>query len=252
MEQWQPLPHVYTDTLWSKSMFMLRRILDLQVATVYGHLKKALSGKERDILEVGAGARPYRHLVSKEARYRSLDWEGSKEHFHYDLPDTVYYDGGRFPFEDKAFDLLFHTEVMEHVFDVKLFLSECHRVLRSGSKMFLTVPFNARYHYVPHDYWRFTPSCLDRLLQAAGFEDIQVVPRGNDVAVAVVKVNTLFYKIIFTSVPAPLGIAWRSFWGLLFCIPVGILTLIGHASMSMGFASMDDPLGYSVHCRKKI
>ena len=31
------------------------------------------------------------------------------------------------------------------------------------------MPFAARWHFIPHDYWRFTPSGLERLLSAAGF-----------------------------------------------------------------------------------
>ena len=40
----------------------------------------------------------------------------------------------------------------------------------AGGRLLLTVPFAARWHYIPHDYWRFTPSGLERLLSAAGFE----------------------------------------------------------------------------------
>ena len=61
------------------------------------------------------------------------------------------------------------TETLEHVSRPVRFLAEARRCLSPGGRLMLTVPFAARWHYIPHDYWRFTPSGLRQLLTDAGF-----------------------------------------------------------------------------------
>src|ERR1039458_6922094 len=72
----------------------------------------------------------------------------------------------------------------EHVLDTKQFLGEAARSLRAGGTILLTVPFAARWHFVPYDYWRFTPSSMDHLLREAGFAGVRVYARGNSGTVA--------------------------------------------------------------------
>ena len=40
-----------------------------------------------------------------------------------------------------------------------------------ADEILLTVPFAARWHFVPYDYWRFTPSSFRYLLETTGFSD---------------------------------------------------------------------------------
>lgn len=53
--------------------------------------------------------------------------------------ELVAYDGGKLPFANASFDLLFSSSVMEHVADLKLNLQELSRVLKPGGKFYLTV-----------------------------------------------------------------------------------------------------------------
>jgi ubiquinone/menaquinone biosynthesis C-methylase UbiE len=48
------------------------------------------------------------------------------------------------PFVDNEFELVLTTEVIEHVRDVQLFLSEVRRVLRPGGELALTTPAHSR------------------------------------------------------------------------------------------------------------
>ena len=146
----------------------------MQVSSVYRHLRPWLRERDGTLLEVGCGAQPYRHLVPTGCRYTGLDCEEAEAHFSYRLPDTVYYQGEKFPFENASFDSLFHTEVLEHIFHYGQFLAECRRVLKPSGSMFFTVPFQARYHYIPHDFFRFTPAALERMLAEAGFRNIEI------------------------------------------------------------------------------
>ena len=53
------------------------------------------------------------------------------------------------------------TETLEHVLETRRFLAEAARCLTPGGTLLLTIPFAARWHFIPYDYWRFTPSSLN-------------------------------------------------------------------------------------------
>ena len=227
------------DSIVGKLRFLMRLALDMQVASVYRHLRPWLKERSGALLEVGCGAQPYRHLVPAACRYTGLDWDEAEAHFNYRLPDTVYYGGGRFPFEDSSFDSLFHTEVLEHVYHAEQFLAECRRVLKPSGSMFFTVPFQARYHYIPHDYFRYTPAALERMLTEAGFRQIVIRPRGSDITVAAYKNISIIYRWLQS------GLAGMIAGILLFPVAVPVL-IIGYLSLRRAFGSSDDCLGYTV------
>jgi ubiquinone/menaquinone biosynthesis C-methylase UbiE len=83
------------------------------------------------------------------------------------------------PFVDNEFELVLCAEVLEHVRDVQLFLSEVRRVLRPGGGLALTTPAWSRWRMLvslereldplsPHLRF-FNRRSLDRLLDAMGF-----------------------------------------------------------------------------------
>ncbi|MEA5088424.1 MAG: methyltransferase domain-containing protein [Solidesulfovibrio sp.] len=197
-----------------------------------------LAARHGRLLEVGCGARPYRHLVPARCRYQGLDWEKAGEAFGYREEEVTLFTGGTFPFPDGSYDSLFHTEVLEHIPDPGAFLKECRRVLAPGGALFLSVPFQARFHYIPYDYWRFTPSGLRLLLEQAGFTGIVIRPRGTDVTVAAYKLASLAYRWLRdgTLKGKCLGLA---------ALPMVVPALVvGHASLAYGLGSPDDCLGY--------
>jgi ubiquinone/menaquinone biosynthesis C-methylase UbiE len=84
------------------------------------------------------------------------------------------------PFVDNEFELVLCAEVLEHVRDVQLFLSEVRRVLRPGGGLALTTPAWSRWRLVrefereldplsPHIRF-FTRASLAELLDAMGFK----------------------------------------------------------------------------------
>ena len=227
------------DTITGKLRFLMRSLLDMQVASVFQHLRPWLKERSGTLLEVGCGAQPYRHLVPAACRYTGLDWEQAEAHFNYRLPDTVYYDGDKFPFDDGSFDNLFHTEVLEHIYHAGQFLAECRRVLKPSGKMFFTVPFQARYHYIPHDFFRYTPAALERMLTEAGFSQVEIRPRGSDITVAAYKNMSVIYRWLRSG---PAGMIA----GILLA-PVAVPVLIvGWLSLRLSIGSPDDCLGYTV------
>jgi SAM-dependent methyltransferase len=227
------------DTLAGKALCLLRSLLDLQVASVRRHLRPWLQGRSGTLLEVGCGAQPYRYLVPADCRYTGLDWEEAEANFSYRLPDTVYYQGELFPFDNGSFDNLFHTEVLEHIYQSGQFLSECRRVLKPSGVMFFTVPFQARYHYIPHDYFRYTPAALQRMLAEAGFRQIEITPRGSDLTVAAYKCVSVTYRWMRSG---PVGVLV----GILLSPLTVLALLVGAVSLRSSLGSPDDCLGYTV------
>ena len=228
-------------TLGGALKVKVRQFLDLQVATVTADVHAWLAERSGSVLEVGCGDQPYRPFVPAGCTYTGLEWERARTDFAMQAnPDTVYYDGGAFPFPDATFDNLFHTEVLEHVADYRSFLGECRRVMKPGAPLLLSVPFQARYHFIPHDYWRFTPAGLQAILEEAGFTGVRVEPRGTDLTVALYKSVAVFYRLAYRG---PLG--KLAFAG--FSPAVVAMLSAAHASIKLGVGSKDDCLGYTVY-----
>ena len=99
---------------------------------------------------------------------------------------------GSLPLEHGSVDLVWCSEVLEHVADTEHLLLEARRVLRRGGLLLITVPFHGRVkaaligllrferHFDPTgQHLRFyTARSLARTLADAGFDAVQVRPWG--------------------------------------------------------------------------
>jgi SAM-dependent methyltransferase len=99
---------------------------------------------------------------------------------------------GALPLEHRSVDVVWCSEVLEHVADVAALLVEVRRVLRPGGRLLATVPFHGRVqaalialtrfdaHFDPlGQHLRFfTRTSLAATLDAAAFEAIDVRPWG--------------------------------------------------------------------------
>ena len=57
-------------------------------------------------------------------------------------------DSFKLPFNDKSFDLVIATEIIEHVVDPKLFINELFRTLKPGGKLIISTPYKEILRYV--------------------------------------------------------------------------------------------------------
>ena len=112
------------------------------------------------------------------------------------MPDTTYFSGDHWPVENATVNVVLCTETLEHVLETRRFLGEAARCLAPGGTLLLTIPFAARWHFIPYDYWRFTPSSLNHLLTTTGFHSTRVYARGNACTVACYKVMTLLLLLL--------------------------------------------------------
>jgi len=225
----------------------LRRFLDLQAGSAWRDLRMELAQARGSLLDIGCGAQIYRSLVPAQVAYLGIDTSDAKERFGYEVPDTRYFEGEEWGVQDAAFDTALCTEVLEHIQDPRSFLARTCRALRPGGRLVLTVPFAARWHFIPYDYWRYTPSSLNMLLTGAGFEDVRVQARGNPLTVACYKMMALQLMLLFGSDARQPGVAKRVLGVLL--LPV-LGAVAGIANASLGADWGDDCLGYTVTARR--
>jgi SAM-dependent methyltransferase len=242
-ESWRPPPYKRVNTPLARLEAIARRFLDLQAGSIWNDLVVLLPQSRGVVLDVGSGAQPYRHLLAPGVTYKAIDYGGAERHFGYSMPDTTYYQGDKWPVPDGLVDVILCTETMEHVPEPAVFLTEAFRCLKPEGRLVLTVPFSARWHYVPHDYWRFTPSGLERLLSTAGFEGVAVYSRGNAVTVACYKVMALMVPLLF---PQRGGFLRRTASLACGVLTLPLLVALGAiAALSLRGQGGDDCLGYT-------
>lgn len=243
-EGFRPLAHMGPRRNVARLQFAARLMLDLQVRSVHRDMCRFLPGLTGKVLDVGCGQSPYRHLLGAGAEYIGMDFEGSS-HFQYEREqDVTYFDGAHFPLEDASVDHILCTEVLEHCPDPTVLVREMHRVLRPGGTGAVTVPWSARYHYIPHDYFRYTPPTLATLFK--DFAGVVIEPRGTDIATISSKIVVLAFRPLLGGKRGPMQLLGTALLTPLALVAAGI----GQAALALELGSADDPLGYTVWLRK--
>lgn len=156
-------------------------------------IKKSAHHLEGSLLDVGCGSKPYRNLF-KVTKYTGLDTDSSG-HDHQEEDVDVLFDGRIFPFQDKVFDSILCNQVLEHVFEPSLLLSESNRVLKVGGKCLFTVPFVWDEHEQPYDYARYSSYGLKYLFEQHGFKILEQYKLMNDFRVIIQLSIGYFYKL---------------------------------------------------------
>jgi SAM-dependent methyltransferase len=115
----------------------------------------------------------YRNLVEDNT---CIDWGGSLHKnpyldFEADLTAPL-------PFDDKSFDTVLLTDVLEHLPEPASTLNEIARVLRPDGKLLLGVPFLYWIHEEPHDYHRYTEFALRRMCERSGLKIVDLQAYG--------------------------------------------------------------------------
>ncbi|MFH1532767.1 MAG: methyltransferase domain-containing protein [Pseudomonadota bacterium] len=136
-------------------------------------IEKTLPFLRGTVYDLGCGRAPYKGRILEVAeRYIGVDWANSLHgteaiDLYADLNETL-------PVSSSAADSVVSFQVMEHLREPGQFLSECHRILRTGGHLVLSIPFLWPVHEGPVDYYRYTRFGLHHLLEKAGFEVIQL------------------------------------------------------------------------------
>ena len=172
--------------------FLIRKSIRKAIIKNSIHLKGAL-------LDFGCGTKPYKKLFINVDSYIGVDYkiEGREE-----SQKTVdfFYDGKTIPFNDKEFDSILSTEVLEHVFNIEEILIEFNRVLKMDGHALITTPFMWEEHEMPYDFARYTTPALEYLYQKHGFEIIHNHKTGNQIEV-IFQFAINYFKNIFPKFP---------------------------------------------------
>jgi len=232
--------------LWSV-LYALRRILDFQLLTIYREISVYLKSVKGSVLDVGCGDCAYKYLLKNKTDYIGIDIFNA-DSFDYTSDDSIIrFDGHTIPLPDSAVDHIICSEVLEHVSEPQGLLQQMHRVLKPGGDVFVTIPWSARFHYIPHDYARYTPSKLQELFKA--FEIKAITARGTDITVVCNKLIVMMAR----SVSSNGKIAYWKLPILLLLSPIlGGAVLWAHCSLWFSLGSQDDPLGYTLYLRKPL
>lgn len=142
------------------------------------------------VLDIGCGHKPYHDLFP------------TTQHWGMDCglldasPDFIG-DALCLPIRDQSVDIVFATQVIEHVTDPHRMVRECKRVLRPNGWLILSGPFFWPLHEEPHDFFRFTKYGFEQLLKDAGLVEWQIVEDGGDWAQMMLSICLRLNKWLF-------------------------------------------------------
>jgi 2-polyprenyl-3-methyl-5-hydroxy-6-metoxy-1,4-benzoquinol methylase len=99
-----------------------------------------------------------------------------------------------FPYNDESFDIIFASEVIEHIFDTSYFLKECCRILKKDGLLILTTPNIASLGNRINLFLGNKPGCIDyRVENSPGhirvFTIKNIVELLNDAGFKIIKIT---------------------------------------------------------------
>jgi SAM-dependent methyltransferase len=196
----------------------------------------------------------YKALGKTELRGTVLDLGGSRKSGYHELlkgvekfdvvnldektePDYRFDLEQPFPLAAGAYDGVLALNILEHIYNYRSFVSECHRVVKRDGTLVIAIPFMVQVHPSPHDYFRYTEEALQKMLAEAGFRNVSIRPVGTGVGLALAQL--LYNALKF----APLRslAEWK---GRLFDKAVSMI------KKDSFFSGTYYPLGYFITVRK--
>ena len=156
-------------------------------------LRKQMFGGTISVLDAGCGHGYFTNLLREEG-YHTIGIDISDKAIekarglYPGIDFKVCSLENRLPFEDETFDVIWSTEVIEHIFDVYTYLQEVNRALKPNGFFIITTPyhgliknlaivlfgFDKHFCNIEGGHIRFFSSrCLKRLFERFSFEVIE-------------------------------------------------------------------------------
>jgi SAM-dependent methyltransferase len=121
------------------------------------------------VVDIGCGRKPYQTLFQERGcKYIGCDIRGEV--------DVLVHPGQPLALPDNYADGVVSFQVLEHVWDIEWYLSECHRILKPGGWLELSTHGTWLYHPAPTDFRRWTRDGLVGELEQRGFKVEAVEP----------------------------------------------------------------------------
>lgn len=156
-----------------KYIFCLLDPTSIRVEKFAASLSGVLSEGAR-ILDAGAGETPYKNYFLHQ-HYFAVDIQWGDPDWNYSKLDAIC-NLTALPILNKHLDAVLCTQVLEHVNEPFLIISEFYRILKPGGLLYVSAPQGWGVHQAPHDYFRFTQYGLKYLLEKAGFQICSITP----------------------------------------------------------------------------
>ena len=167
--------------IWSRD-YLVYRYLWPNIEWAVGKAVSSTHPRVPLVIDVGCGHKPYRDLFGN-ACYIGMDY-GTE-----DTSADFVGDARKIPIETGSVDIVFSTQVIEHVPHPDQMMRECSRVLKPGGHLILTGPFYWPLHEEPLDFYRFTKYGFAQLLSDAGFSEWEIREDGGDWAQLMLALN---------------------------------------------------------------
>lgn len=150
------------------------------------------------VLDAGSGKIQEQHLrdelLATGATLHTCDLNfGEGVDFEADVSDM--------PFDDNSYDIVICTQVLEHVKNPQLVVSELARVLKPGGKLFLTTPQSSPLHNLPWNFFNFTNLGLRLLFEEAGLKVSTEQPQGGHYALLAFNLSWTVREIRRSNLP---------------------------------------------------
>jgi SAM-dependent methyltransferase len=140
-----------------------------------GYLEK--ENDKKVFCDLGPGTAPYHELTDKFYKYLGVDM------FPYKHVNIVADLNQPLPLRDNSCDIIFITNVLEHIALPESLFREIFRILRPGGYCLGSAPFLHPTHYHPYDFYRYTVFALRRFVHLNGFKNIEIKPIGQPVLI---------------------------------------------------------------------
>ena len=189
-------------------------------------LKKAIKSQVDNLpfsngrcLDVGCGEKQYECLF-QGFKYVGIDVEVSGRELSMKQPD-IFFDGQNIPFDDDCFDVVFCTQVLEHVGNPGALLREMFRVLRPSGHLIISVPFVYPEHEVPYDFTRFSSFGSAKLVEDLGLEVLSLNKDTSEIETIAVMLNVY----VTSNLALPIT-GFKRLIALFICFPISILASV--------------------------
>ena len=159
---------------WDYSYYLLRELkktINSKIAKEAKSLSEKAPTSNPVVLDFGCGTRPYEPLfLERSFRYIGADLYGNPQ------AEIQFASGEQLPLEASSVDIVFSSQVLEHVCAVSEYLKECKRVLKPGGLLLLSTHGFWTYHGYPDDFYRWTFYGLKYTIEKTGFRVDDMVP----------------------------------------------------------------------------
>ncbi|MEZ5673184.1 MAG: class I SAM-dependent methyltransferase [Thiotrichaceae bacterium] len=147
------------------------------------------------IVDIGCADQYMRPLINAEHHYVGLDYYDTATNWYQTRPQ-VFGDAQYLPFADASIDNVLLLDVLEHLPQPELCITEIARILKPNGRCILQVPFLYPIHDNPLDFQRWTLPGLQQLAQKHSLQITATKTIGKPLETAALLCNIALVKTL--------------------------------------------------------